>query len=189
MERYGVEHQMQLDEVKNKIKQTNLDRYGVEYPPQNEEVKNKIKNTNLERYGVKYPAQNKEIQEKTRKTFYNNGTCPTSSQQLEIYNQLKNNNYIVELNYPISRCSLDIALFINNININIEYDAWKWHDPKKDRKRDEFLKSQGWKILRIKSGHKIPSLEQIQEGIFKLVNTDRTYTQIILDDWKDVNII
>jgi len=212
LEKYGVEHYAQTDECKEKTKQTNLERFGCEYPAQNEKILEKLKQTNLERYGVEYYTQANDFKEKVKQTslnkygtehynqnleviskriqtLYNNGNCQTSSQQLEIYSQLKDNNYTVELNYPVSRCLLDIALFINNIKIDIEYDGYHWHDPKKDRKRDEFLKSQGWKILRIKSGHKIPSLEQVQEGIFKLVNTDRTFTQIILDDWKEKKIM
>jgi hypothetical protein len=44
-----------------------MKRYGVEYPVQNEEVKDKIKATNLERYGVEYPSQCQEIMEKAQK--------------------------------------------------------------------------------------------------------------------------
>jgi len=188
-DKYGVDNYVQTQEYKDKYKETLFQNYGVYHPMHSEEIRNKIKKTNMERYGVEWSLQNKEIREKITNSFYKNGTCKTSSQQLKIFNHLKDNNYNVELNYPVSRCNLDIALFINNIKINIEYDCWYWHDPKKDRKRDEFLKSQGWKIFRIKSGHKIPSLEQIIEGIFKLVNTDRTFTQIVLDDWKEVKII
>jgi len=82
--------------------------------------------------------------------------------------------------------NLDVAIFIDNIKIDLEYDAWYWHkDKNKDRKRDEFLKSQEWKILRIRSGKLLPTLEQIEESINKLVISDRTFTQIVLDDWKN----
>lgn len=99
---------------------------------------------------------------------------------------LKNNNYNVELNYPISNVNLDVAIFIGGIKIDLEYDARFWHqDKQKDRRRDEFLKLQGWKILKIRSGHKIPTLEQIEKAISKLINLDRIFTQIVLDDWKN----
>ena len=208
IERYGVKYLMQNEKIKNKIKNTNMIKYGGNSPSSSIIIRNKIKRTNLKKYGVecytqteefkskykntcqkKYGVDNvsqiQEVKEKKNKSFYKNGTISTSSQQIEVFNLLKNDNYNVELNYPVSLCSLDVALFINNIKINIEYDGWYWHNPKKDRKRDEFLKSQGWKIFRIKSSHKVPSLEQIKEGIFKLVNSDRSFTQIYLDDWNE----
>ena len=182
---YGVENVFQLKEMQDKMKIINIEKYGVENVFYLKEFQDKAKQTCLEKYGVEYYNQTEKSIEQRVKSFYKNGSCRTSSQQLEIFNILKDNNYNVELNLPVSRCNLDIALHINNINIDIEYDGWHWHDSQRDRKRDEFLKSQGWKVFRIKSGHKIPSLKQIQEGIFKLINTDRTYTQIVLDDWKE----
>ena len=63
-----------------------------------------------------------------------------------------------------------------------------WHqNQQKDRRRDEFSKSQGWKILRIKSGILLPTLEQLKYSIEKLINSSRTFTSIILNDWKIVS--
>lgn len=184
--KYGVDNYVQTQEYKDRSKETLFQNYGVYHPMYSEEIKSKLKKTNLERYGVEWSFLNKEIREKIINSFYKNGTQKTSSQQLEIYNLLNNSGYNVELNYPFSRCNLDIALFINDIKIDVEYDCWYWHDFKKDIKRDKYLESQGWKIFRIKSGHKIPSLDQIQEQINKLINDkNRYYTHIILDDWKE----
>jgi hypothetical protein len=94
-EEYGVSNAMQLDEVKNKIKNTNIERYGVENPTQLEEtrekmrntmmekygvmhqmhldeVKDKIKNTNIEKYGVENPFNSQEIRLKIEKKFEDN---------------------------------------------------------------------------------------------------------------------
>ena len=182
--KYGVSYILQADEVRKKGIETNLKKYGTEYYTQTDECKEKFKQTCLDHFGVTSPLKNIEIMSKVRATLYTNGNCPTSTQQLSIYNILKYNNYIVELNYPLSRINLDIAVFVGDIKIDLEYDCYHWHkNQQKDRKRDEFTKSQGWKILRIKSSHKIPTLEQLVEAIDKLVKTDRTFTQIILDDW------
>ncbi len=50
-DKYGVDNIYQLNTVKEKIKQTNLEKYGVEYSWQREDVKKQIKQTKLERYG------------------------------------------------------------------------------------------------------------------------------------------
>jgi len=65
------------------------------------------------------------------------------------------------------------------------YDGWYWHNPKDDRRKDEYLKSKGWKVLRIRSGHKIPTIEQLEIAIKKLTTTDKVFTTITLDDWKE----
>lgn len=56
------------DEVKEKIRQTNLNRLGVEYPTQSEAVREKCKLVSLEKYGTEYPTQSDEIKEKVRQT-------------------------------------------------------------------------------------------------------------------------
>lgn len=191
LERYGIENYTQTEEYNIRNKKISLEKYGTEHYLQSEIVKNKRKETMLDKYGVEYPLQVQEFKEKAANSFYKNGSIKTSNQQLEIYNLLKENNYKVELNYPVSNINLDVAIFIDDIKIDLEYDAWYWHqDKQKDRRRDEFLKSQDWKILRIKSGHKIPMLEQIEEQIIKLINDkNRSYTHLILDDWKEQQII
>ena len=93
MEKYGVKHAFQAEEVKEKTKQTNLKNWGVEYTLQSEEIRNKgiqtlkekygeditnvfqaievkekIKQTNLKNWGVEYATQSEEIKEKTRNT-------------------------------------------------------------------------------------------------------------------------
>ena len=51
MSRYGVENPMQMQSVKDKIKETCLEKYGVENPRQNKAVVDKARQTNIERYG------------------------------------------------------------------------------------------------------------------------------------------
>lgn len=183
--KYGADSPMQSKEIQEKTKNTMILKYGVENYSQTEEYKIKYRNTSLERYGVEHPMQNKGIRGKVSQSYYENGTVKTSSQQLEIFNMLKQEGYTVELNYPVSNVNLDVAIFIDNFKIDLEYDAWYWHKDQliKDRRRDEFLKSKGWKVLRIKSNRKVSSLDEMQKAIMKLVNTNKTYTCITLDDW------
>ena len=182
--KYGCDVSTQNEDIKEKVRLTSLNRYGGYYV-QTDEFKERFKNTSLEHWGTEHPMQNPVIKNKAIQTLYKNGTCKTSTQQLYIYNLLKDNNYNIELNYPISNVNLDVAIFINNIKIDLEYDGWYWHDLNKDRRRDEFLKSEGWKILRIKSGNLLPTLGQLKETINYLVNNEnKNYAQIILNDWK-----
>lgn len=86
--RYGVHSVLQLDEVKDKSRQTKLNRYGesnynnrekakqtcnekygVDNVFQAENIKDKIKETNLEKYGVIHPMYNEEIKLKVRATI------------------------------------------------------------------------------------------------------------------------
>jgi len=68
LEKYGVDNPSKLEEIKDKQKKTNIERYGVEYIVHNKESKEKMEQTNLERYGYKCCFKNKEIKEKVIKT-------------------------------------------------------------------------------------------------------------------------
>lgn len=91
-ERYGVINPFQSEEVKEKIKKSNLAKYGFEYASQSEQVKEKarqtslekfgatnytqtdeykvrVKQTNLQRYGVEWAHQAKEVRDKVTKTM------------------------------------------------------------------------------------------------------------------------
>lgn len=190
LERYGVENVFANKEVQEKIRATNLERYGVPVPSKSKEIQEKMKNTMLERYGVEYSMQSYELLSKSRETFYKNNSISTSKQQKQLYELLSNlyTDKEVQINYPYGRCSLDIALFIDDKNIDIEYDGWYWHqDLQHDRRRDEFLKSNGWKIVRVKGSHKIPTENQLQEAINRIIENGYSYTEIVLDDWKNIN--
>jgi hypothetical protein len=81
VERYGVEHQMHIDEVKDKVKATNIERYGVEVPLQNEDILAKAQATNLERYGDVCSLNNPEVRAKALKSLFEH-------YGVEYYNQL-----------------------------------------------------------------------------------------------------
>ena len=190
LDKYGVENVFANKEIQEKIKATNLEKYGVSVPSKSKKIQEKIKNTMLERYGVEYSMQSDELLSKSRETFYKNNSISTSKQQKQIYEMLSNlyADKEVQINYPYGRCSLDIALFIDDKNIDIEYDGWYWHqDLQHDRRRDEFLKSNDWKIIRIKGSHKIPTENQLQEAINRIIENEYSYTEIVLDDWKNIN--
>lgn len=80
LKKYGVEHVLQVKEIRDKFKKTSLDKYGVDNPmklgeirekqKQNcntEEVNNRRKQTNLNRYGTENSMQNAELAEKNSK--------------------------------------------------------------------------------------------------------------------------
>ena len=201
IKKYGCKNPFGNKEIKDKIKKTNLVKYGVEYVSQSDEIQEKIKKTNLERYGVEsifqlsstkskakeyFNLHKDEIIEKRMNTLRKNGGIHTSSQQIAVYEMLKEQYENVELNYVFNKFSLDIALFVCGKKIDVEYDGWYWHqDKQRDRRRDEILKSQGWSILRIKSGNKLPTVEQLIEKINNIIDNDIRYSEIILDDWKE----
>ena len=64
--KYGVENVFQLDNIKEKIIETNLVKYGVSNPTYSNEIREKIKLKNLEKYGVEHTCQLKEVIEKRK---------------------------------------------------------------------------------------------------------------------------
>lgn len=158
LDNHGVEYPFQSEIVREKQKETMIEEYGVENPTQNEEIYNGILERNIERWGVENPMQVEEFQKKATenmlKTMYENGTMQTSRQQKHLHDLLGG-----ELNYPIDRCSLDIA-FPKEM-IYIEYNggghyAWPKHNGvtdeelhKKEMNRYGYLKTKNWRLIRI----------------------------------------
>jgi hypothetical protein len=66
--KYGVEHNSQLDSIKEQKKEKSLEKYGVEYVLQSKIVRTAIENTNLIKYGAKNPQQNIKVHNKTNET-------------------------------------------------------------------------------------------------------------------------
>lgn len=66
--KYGVNSVFKLDDIREKIANTNLEKYGAKNPFSSEIIKERIVKTNIERYGVPVPTKNKEIMEKIKST-------------------------------------------------------------------------------------------------------------------------
>lgn len=65
---YGVSNSFQRNDVKLKIKQTNLEKYGVDNPSKSKTVWKKIRKTWKKNYGTSHPLQNEDIKNKARET-------------------------------------------------------------------------------------------------------------------------
>lgn len=200
LSKFGVNNVMQIPSVKEKHSKamndpnlirlqkelrelSNLKKYGVSNPMKCPEIASKVS------YAMKHKTteEKSEIVKKRIITLNKNQTQRTSKQQLLIYNMVKEifKNCDVILNYPCSTLSLDIMLSINNAKIDIEYDGWYWHYNRgqQDFARDYIVKEYGYKVLRIKSRRDLPSKEQLEVAIYKLLYSTRSFTQIKLNDW------
>lgn len=91
------------------------------------------------------------------------------------------------LNKALKEVSLDIAIELDDCLINVEYDGWYWHREREeqDRKRDYFLYSNGYKVLRIRSAYALPTNEELFEAIDYLITTNHHHKIITLPDWDE----
>ena len=171
LERYGAENVFQVESIKNRQRETVLEKYGVTNVFMSEKIKEKIKNTNLKKYGVPNPMQHPKIKnksiKKSRITKYKNNSQTASKNQRHIHDLVGG-----ELNYVFDRLWLDIGF--PEQKIYIEYDG-SGHDLSvkykkmtkkefynKEIKRYKFLKSRGWKEIRIISlRDSLPSDEKL----------------------------
>ena len=96
---------------------------------------------------------------------------------------LKDKYEDVYINYPVSSLALDIMVKVDDVMIDIEYDGTYWHrNPSRDRKRDEVVKSFGYKILRIESRRGVPTMEELTKAIDYLVKGNHSFNKIIIND-------
>lgn len=178
---YGVFHPKQNEGVKARERQHNFEKYGYENVLQIPEVKQKIRKTCLEKYGVECVLSLDRVREKIAESYLQHGSVPTSKPQIDLYNLLLENYGNCELNYRCGRYLLDCMIMINDIKIDVEFDGKFWHqDKERDDKRDVYVLSKGYKVLRIVGDHYIPSLEQIKQSIDNLINSELTLARIEL---------
>lgn len=199
LKKYGVEHNSQLPDYREKFHNTCTERYGefyskqfvekaldtfynktgYKYPSQSPEIREKITQSYIDKYGVDNPNKSSKVREKTAKTLYANSSQKTSKQQSYIYNLYKLVTNVIYLNYPISSFNADICLPLEKLDI--EYDGG-FHDGQvkmgnitqeefnhKELIRDKVIKSEGYKVIRVKSKFdKLPSdqilLQMLQDA-------------------------
>ena len=68
LEKYGVEHSLQNEDIINKAKKTMLLKYGVENAANSIEIQEKTKLTIKKKYGVEYITQTEEFKNSAKKT-------------------------------------------------------------------------------------------------------------------------
>ena len=89
-----------------------------------------------------------------------------------------------ELNRPFRRYNIDVALFRSGVPIAVEYDAWYWHGGREeeDARRDGDMIAAGWRVLRVRSGKQLPTRQQLDAAIDRLLGGEQR-VEIVLDDW------
>lgn len=170
-EKYGSTSLWGSPMLQEKAKEAMKKKYGCEYFIQSAQGQEKFKKTMKEKYGVENPIYVPEFQAKAKNSMYINNSTPSSIPERKIVDMF------IELygidncfpGYPVDRVNLDCLLIINNIKIDVEYDGWYWHQNTQDydRKRNHWLISLGYKILRIK-GNKhddLPSHKRLKEEV------------------------
>jgi len=94
LKRRGVEYSLQAEDVREKGRQTNLKLRGVENPMHSEEVLEKIRNTMLKNHGVDHQFKSKDVREKSRQTLFKNRGVNHNSQCAIVKESKKKNSLI-----------------------------------------------------------------------------------------------
>jgi len=88
-EKYGVDNVFQLNEIKEKSKQTCLEYFGTENYKQSEIGKSEFIKYSLNRYGVENPFQSEEIKEKSKQTCLKKYGVPNAMKSNIILSRFK----------------------------------------------------------------------------------------------------
>lgn len=89
-ERYGVDHPMKHEAVKEKQQQVLVEKYGVRAPLQSEDIKLRMQQRNIEKYGVANVAQIPEVRAKMSQTTFERYGVEYYNQLPEMKEYLKN---------------------------------------------------------------------------------------------------
>lgn len=164
LERYGTTQNTLIPQVQEKIKQNSLKKYGTEQPMNSKQSREKAKITNLKKYGVEFPLQNQNILQKINK----NSGIPISKNQKIIFNLLGG-----QINYQIDKYFVDV---FTPDGICFEYDGGGHTKAvimgrlsldefyAKEKQRDEYIISQGYKIFRFRCpDDKLPNIGLLKQ--------------------------
>lgn len=137
--------------IRKHAKETLIEHLGVDNPWKSPEVREKIKQTNILRYGTEHIAQNEE---KCHLMIKNMIKTQCENNQIKVSRPQKylTKLFHAKINYPFDIYALDMVLI--DEKIDIEYDGGGHHrfdTEEHDKKRDEFLIENDWKIIRISS--------------------------------------
>ena len=185
LEKYGCENPLFHKETREKAKQSVLEKYGVDNVFQSPQIKEKIKTTCMEKYGVEYAIASDKVREKITQGFLKMGSTYTSKPQMQIYDLLseKYGKENVTLNKNFRWYFLDVVVVVNGIIFDIEYDGAFYHqNQQRDAHRDNIIKKK-YKILRIRGGHFVPSIEEIEEKINYMIQNNIDIDYIYMKDW------
>lgn len=114
----GKNNVFQVEEVKEKIKETNLKILGVEYPLQSEVIKQKCENTCEQIYGSKNPFQNENVKKKCRETMFKHWGCEYNMQSKEIRSKAQTRYNYFGIKFD-SAAELIYYIYCKDHNINI----------------------------------------------------------------------
>jgi len=89
-----------------------------------------------------------------------------------------------ELNERAGPYYIDVAFEAGDMRVALEYDAWYWHahNAEYDTQRDTNLIEAGWRVLRVKSNKEVPTKEQLEAAIARLM-AGEMQAEIELGDW------
>lgn len=173
---YGSRSLGGSEELRKKAKEVMVEKYGCEYAFQSEKGLESFRKTMVKKYGCENPSYSSELQAKAKATMYANGNIPTSLPERKMIDMLialygEENCFP---GYPIDKINLDCLLIVNGAKIDVEYDGLYWHQGSEeyDRRRNHWLISKGYKILRIKGNKydKLPSIERLKEEVEYLLD-------------------
>lgn len=84
IEKFGTDNYFKTDEFAKKRIESMKDKYGVEYPLQSEEIQEQWKNTCMNKYGANNPAKSQEIKDKMAVTNIERygGIAPSNSPEV-----------------------------------------------------------------------------------------------------------
>ena len=150
---YGVEHPSQSKEIKQQIKETNLKNYGVEFASQSEDFKNKVKDTCLQKYSVEYPQQSQQIRNKCKQTNLNNYGVEYPAQCKEIREKIKET---IKIKYGVEHYSQT-----DEFKEKCKQTSLKKYGVEHPRQNEQFMEKISKRAYKIKT-FSFPSGKQIK---------------------------
>ena len=127
--------------------QTNIEKFGVNHPMQLDMYKESRRKTCLEKYGVDNTTKLEEIRNKIHDTTKQNDSFAKSKDEEYIYSRLKERYKKVERQYKSKVYPFACDFYIPELDLYIEYQGYQGHggEPYDENNEKHRLKLEEWK--------------------------------------------
>lgn len=89
IEKYGIEHPMQSEDIKKKQQDTLEQHYGVRYALQSDELKQRAINSNIDKFGTEWALGNEDVRKKASETMMSKLGVPYAMMSDEVKEKSK----------------------------------------------------------------------------------------------------
>jgi len=180
MKKYGTQHSMQIESVREKSKATLMERYGVDNPTKSDEIKERVKETCIKKFGSETFLGSEVGRKSISESVYNKYGVQNVFQSEDVKEKMKQ-TFIDKygFDHPMKNPEISQKIAKSSLETRIKNGHVKIYDGKlvSDLAKESSYSKSRYRVLLKQYG-----LDQLQN-----MSPSISYLESILQNWLDEN--